>query len=82
MPPVTVSAWPTTSPGGDGRHQGRAHAGPTVAISNQEVEVHRALLRASAAHRVSRVAVDRARAARLRRVLPTAIAMLPIPVKH
>jgi hypothetical protein len=43
------------------------------------------LLRAGAAHRASRMAVDReraARATRLRRMLTTAIAMLPIPVKH
>jgi hypothetical protein len=43
------------------------------------------LLRAGAAHRASRMAVDReraARATRLRRMLTTAIAKLPIPVKH
>jgi len=42
------------------------------------------LLRASATRRAGRAAVDRERtvgAARLRRVVTTAIAMLPVPVK-
>jgi len=43
------------------------------------------LLRAGAAHRAGRAVVDSeraGRAARLRRVVTTAIAMFPIPVKH
>jgi len=95
VPPVTGSTWLMTSAGGDGRHRGCGRARPTLPASIQEVDEmlnadvarYRTddLLRAGAARRAGRAVVDReraGRAARLRRVVTTAIAMFPIPVKH
>jgi len=94
VPSVTLSTWLMTSAGGDGRHRGCGQARPTVSTSIQEMDEmlnadvarYRTddLLRASATRRAGRAAVDRERtvgAARLRRVVTTAIAMLPVPVK-
>jgi hypothetical protein len=95
VPCITSPMSPTARLDVDGRHRRPSDARPTLLTSTQEairmlngdVARYRTqdLVRAGEAHRASRAIAARrqaARGTRVRRVITTAVAMLPIPVKH